>query len=288
MPIPRPPTGDSVRRLVTVGGLRLNVSVSGRAGETPLVLLGGIGAPLELWEPFRLAFGSETVAIDAPGVGGSEKLPWPYSMRKIARVFDSLLDQMGYGVVDVLGFSWGGGVAQHLALIRGQRLRRLVLVSTGYGVGSVPADPSALLHLLTPARYFSQGHFLRVAPSLYGGETRRNPEHLPGQAAVRSARRPSAVGYLHQVAAAATWMALPLLPFIQSDTLVLTGDDDPIIDVKTAQVMAAVLPHGRIHVVPGAGHMFLVDQAADASAIVTAFLRERPAATRDIPAVAAG
>ncbi len=269
------------RRIVTVDGLRLRVSVAGERGEIPLVLLGGIGAPLELWEPFRRALGSETVAIDAPGVGGSETLDRPRSMWGIACLMDRLLDRLGYGTVDVLGFSWGGGVAQHLALRRSHRVRRLVLASTGFGVGSLPADSAAWLHLLTPARYFSEDHFLQVAPFLYGGETRRHPERLRTQAEVRSVHRPSAVGYFHQLAAAATWMGLPLLPFIGAETLVLIGDDDPIIDMRTARMLAALLPHARLHIAHDAGHIFLIDQGPLAARIVGRFLRGRPSSLAD-------
>jgi poly(3-hydroxyoctanoate) depolymerase len=258
---------------VTVDGLRLRVSVAGKGTGTPLVLIGGIGAPLELWEPFARALGTETVAVDLPGVGGSATLRRPRSMWGIASILDRVLDQLDYQTVDVLGVSWGGGVAQHLALRHRRRVRLLILASTGFGLWSVPGDPRALLHLLTPTRYLSESRLLQIAASLYGGETRRRPERLRAQAAVRSARRPSAIGYIHQLAAASTWVALPLLPLIRTDTLVLTGDDDPIVHVATAQIMAAALPHGRLHIVRGGGHMFLLDQPREAADIVGSFLR---------------
>ncbi|MEA2683102.1 MAG: hypothetical protein QOK05_1430 [Chloroflexota bacterium] len=255
-----------------IDGLRLKVSIAGRRGPAPLVLISGIGAPLELWDPFRRALGAETVAIDAPGVGGSDTMRFPRTMWGIAGLVDELLDRLGYETVDVVGLSWGGGVAQHLALRRRSRVRKLVLASTGFGLWSIPGDLRALAHLLTPARYFSQGHFLRVAPAMYGGETRRHPERLSAQAAARSAHPPSAVGYIHQLAAAWTWVALPLLPFIQAETLVLSGDDDPIVHVTTARVMAAALPHGHLHIAPGGGHLFMVDEAAEAARVVSGFL----------------
>ena len=269
--MPAPAGAD--RQVVTVDGVRLQVSAAGTGGGVPLVLISGIGAPLELWGPFRRALGTRTLAVDPPGVGGSATLRRPRSMWGIACLVDRLLDQLGYRTVDVLGLSWGGGVAQHLALRRGRRLRRLVLASTGYGLGSIPGDPRALVHLMTPARYFSPSHFLRIAPSLYGGETRRHPERLHTQAAVRSERRPSAVGYAHQLAAAWTWVALPLLPRIRNQTLVITGDDDPIVSVRTARIMAGLLPHSRLHVARGGGHLYMVDQAGEAAAIVSEFLR---------------
>lgn len=257
---------------LTIDGLRLKVSFAGPAGEVPLVLISGIGAPLELWDPFRKALGMETVAVDAPGVGGSDTMRFPRTMWGIAGLVNKLLDKMGYGVVDVLGLSWGGGVAQHLALRRRDRVRKLVLASTGFGLWSIPGDIRAVGQLLTPARYFSQDNFLRVAPAMYGGETRRHPELLASQAAVRSSHRPSAVGYAHQLAAAWTWVALPFLPFIRCETLVLSGDDDPIVHVATARIMAAALPHGHLHIAHDGGHLYMVDQADDAARVVGDFL----------------
>lgn len=257
---------------MTVDGVALKVSVAGRDGAPPLLLISGIGAPLELWEPFRRALDLHTVAVDAPGVGGSANLRRPRSMWAIAGMFDRLLDQLGYGTVDVLGLSWGGGVAQHLAIRRPGRVRRLVLASTGFGLWSIPGDPRAAIQLMTPARYFSRRHLLAVGPDLYGGETRRHPERLEAESMVRTARRPSSVGYAYQLAAAWTWVALPLLPFIRQPTLVLTGDDDPIVHVATARIMAALLPDAELHVAQGAGHLFLLDQAKDAAEIVRDYL----------------
>ena len=258
---------------MTVDGLRLRVSVARQGAGTPLVLIGGIGAPLELWEPFRRALSTETLAVDLPGVGGSATLRRPRSMWGVACILDRLLDQLDYPTVDVLGVSWGGGVAQYLALRRRSRVRLLILASTGFGLWSMPGDPRALVHLLMPARYFSKSHFLQIAPTLYGGETGRHPERLPAQAVVRSATRPSAIGYVHQLAATATWVALPLLPLIRTETLVLNGGDDPIVHVATARIMAAALPYGRLRIVRGGGHMFLLDQPREAADIVGSFLR---------------
>ncbi len=269
------PRYQSSERTVTIDGLRLNVSVAGTRGEAPLVLIGGIGAPLELWEPFRRALGTRTIAIDAPGVGGSATLGRPRTLWEIARLVDRLLDRIGCDTVDVLGLSWGGGVAQHMALSGGRRIRRLVLASTGFGLGTIPGDARAVAHLLTPARYYSQRYFQLVAASLYGGETGRHPEELSAQAKLRWARRPSLVGYLHQLVAASTWVALPVLPLIRTETMVLTGDDDPIIDVSTARILAALLPHGRLHIAAGGGHLFLLDQPAEAADIVRDFLQAK-------------
>jgi poly(3-hydroxyoctanoate) depolymerase len=58
-----------------------------------------------------------------------------------------------------------------------------------------------------------------------------------------------------------------------TETLVLNGDDDPIVHVATARIMAAALPYGRLRIVRGGGHMFLLDQPREAADIIGSFLR---------------
>jgi poly(3-hydroxyalkanoate) depolymerase len=257
---------------LAVGGQHIRVSIVRGDGAPPLLLISGIGAPLELWGKFRRELDRETIAFDAPGTGGSSTPLRPHAMWEIARTVNEMLDRLGYETVDVLGISWGGGLAQHLALLRRARVRRLVLAATGFGLGSVPANLSAVAELLTPTRYFSPSHLRRVGPTVFGGETRRRPEILDEHGVLRSRHAPSTRGYVYQLLAASTWAALPWLPLVTAQTLVLLGDDDPVVHVVNGRILARMLPNARLRVVPGGGHLFLIDQPGDAAAIVDHFL----------------
>jgi poly(3-hydroxyalkanoate) depolymerase len=257
---------------VTAGGLTVRFSIQAGPGSHPLLLINGIGAPLELWGAFRDKLGVETIAFDAPGTGGSAAPLRPRTMWELARSVSLQLDQLGYGTVDVLGISWGGGLAQYLAVVRRSRVRRLVLVCTAFGLGSIPANPRVALELLRPTRYFSPSHLSRVGPALFGGEIRRRPEMLRHQAKLRSLHRPSTRGYLYQLLAASTWVSLPLLPLIRAKTLVLLGAEDPIVHVVNGRILSRLMPRASLQVVPGAGHLFLLDQPDEAAALVRDFL----------------
>ena len=265
------PATDTTR-VVTVRGQRIRVSVAGAPSAHPLLLISGIGAPLELWRGFRRRLDRETIAFDAPGTGGSPAPLRPRTMWELARLVSDLLDELGYAAVDVLGISWGGGLAQHLALVRKQRVGRLVLAATGFGAGSVPGSTSAWAELLRPTRYFSPGHLRRVGPAVFGGEVRRRPEILREHGLLRAAHAPSSRGYVYQLLAAGTWASLPWLRLVTAETLVLMGDDDPIVHPVNGRVLARVLPNARLRIVPHAGHLFLIDQPDDAAAIVNEFL----------------
>ena len=259
-------------RTVTVDGLRLRATVQGRG--QPLLLVMGIGGSIEMWEPLVDALnGFQTIAFDAPGSGESERPSRPLRMPGLARLTDGLLAALGYGKVDVLGVSYGGAIAQQLAYQHPDRVRRLVLAATTCGLGAVPGNPLTLLLLATPFRYYSPALFKAVAPRLYGGATRRRPELAEGQAVARLLRAPSLRGYLFQLTAIAGWSSLRFLRHIRQPTLVITGGDDPIVPAVNGRILAGRIPAARLHLVHGGGHLFLLDQAAEAAAIIGEFLR---------------
>ena len=86
-----------------------------------------------------------------------------------------LLDRLGYDEFDILGISWGGGLAQQVAFQHPRRCRRLVLVSTATGSLMVPANPWVLAKMVTPRRYRDPDYATSIAAQLYGGRLRKEP-----------------------------------------------------------------------------------------------------------------
>ncbi|HEY6297919.1 MAG TPA: alpha/beta fold hydrolase, partial [Streptosporangiaceae bacterium] len=106
-------------RSVAVGGRQLRVAIRpGRRGlrltaaprRAPLLLVNGIGASLELLEPFvrEVDPAVDVIRFDPPGVGGSSPPVGPYRFTGLCSLVASMLTELGYGQVDVLGISWGG------------------------------------------------------------------------------------------------------------------------------------------------------------------------------------
>jgi poly(3-hydroxyalkanoate) depolymerase len=252
------------------------VRVSIRSGaqplSRPLVLCNGIGASFDLLQPFvdELPANIEVVSFDVPGVGGSSRPRTPYNFAMLAAFLGRLLDRLGYDDVDVLGISWGGGLAQQFAFQNPRRCRRLVLVSTATGSLMVPGRPGALRRMATPRRYRDPGYAEFIAAELYGGALRSKPE-LARQ--LFSAERLGAPGgYLLQLLAGVGWTSLPFLPLIRQPTLILTGSDDPIIRVINGRIMAALLPRAELQVFDD-GHLGLVTKADELAPVVASFLR---------------
>jgi pimeloyl-ACP methyl ester carboxylesterase len=146
------PAADAVTT-VSVGGQRLRVAVRPGAGDgPPLLVCNGIGTPLEALAPFTGALDRAitVVRFDVPGTGGSPPTRLPYSVPWLALVAGRMMTALGHGRFDVLGISWGGGLAQQLALSYPRRCRRLVLAATSTGSLMVPAAPRVLLYLSSP------------------------------------------------------------------------------------------------------------------------------------------
>jgi poly(3-hydroxyoctanoate) depolymerase len=242
---------------------------------TPLLLIGGIGANIEMWRPLRAVLGAlPTAAYDAPGTGRSQAPILPLRMRGLARVAVGVLDGLGLGEVDVLGYSFGGAVAQQLARDAPGRVRRLILAATHAGVVSLPGHPRAWTHMLTPLRYHSEAHLRRALPVIAGGRTARDPSLVDRHAADRLAAPPSVWGYQSQLLAMTGWTSAAWLARLYQPTLVLAGDDDPLIPLANARFLTRRIPRARLHVVDGGGHLFLIDQPGDVAHVVRSFLSE--------------
>lgn len=250
--------------LVSVGRQHIRVMRQNRGAGNPLLLINGIGATGDLFEPVREHLTDrETIAFDAPGVGGSPAAWYPPRMKDLAHLMAGLIHELGHTEVDVLGLSWGGALAQELARRHPRRVRRMILAGTMPGWTSLPGRPAAISILMSPLRYYSPEYLYRVAPTLYGGEIGRHPELLAEHAELRRSRPPTMVGYTYQMAALRRWTSLPWLHTLPHKTLVLAGDDDPIIPLSNARMMAHLIPNGRLHVVEGGGHLFLFTRAEE-------------------------
>jgi poly(3-hydroxyalkanoate) depolymerase len=249
--------------------LRVGVRPSQKT-HPPLLLFNGIGANIELIEPFLDALdGPEAIVFDVPGVGGSPA-PWrPYRPCMLARLSARLLDQLGYDQVDVLGVSWGGAIAQQFAFQHSKRCRRLVLAATSPGHLMVPGKLTVLLKMATPRRYKDPDYMRRIAGNIYGGALRNSPD-LAGKH-LRHVRWSSDYGYYLQLIAGFGWSSLPWLRLLAQPTLVMAGTDDPIVPLANGRILAKLIPNARMVTIDD-GHLFLVTNARQSANLVSEFL----------------
>lgn len=257
-------------------GVRPRPANSTARSSAPLLLFNGIGANMELAGPLLAELDQfESVIFDLPGAGKSPPPKYPYRLFGMARLARKLLDELGYGTVDVMGVSWGGGLAQQFAIQYPKRVRRLVLAATAMGGPTmIPGNPSVLLKMVNPRRYLDKGYMKRVAPLLYGGDLRTDPDAI--KLFTDHAKGGDKKGYRYQMLAMMGWTSLPWLWRIKHPTLVMAGNDDPLVPLINARLHAWLLSDARLHILND-GHLFLLTRAKETANTIAAFLDESKA-----------
>jgi poly(3-hydroxyalkanoate) depolymerase len=242
----------------------------GKPGTLPLLMFNGIGGNIELLAPFaRRLPEREVITFDVPGVGHSLMPPRPYRLRHIAQLACRVLDHYGHRQADVLGISWGGGAAQQFARSSPARCRRLILCATAPGSVMVPSHPSVWVKMATPRRYISRSYARKVAGHIYGGDFRREPD-LVNQL-FKHVRWQSRLGYYLQIWAMFGWTSIHWLHRLHQPTLVMAGNDDPLIPLANARLMHVLIPNSELKVLD-CGHLFLLTRGEQSAAAIREFL----------------
>lgn len=252
---------------VDLHGHRLRYRTAGQGA--PMLLVHGILSSSHTWSPLaeHLGSGHRLIAPDLFGHGESDKHDADYTIGGQATALRDLLVACGHERVTVVGHSYGGGVALQFAYQFPERVERLVLVGSG-GLG---AEVSPLLRAtslpgsefvlrLVPARWVeSAGLRLRRLLGPLGWQPRADLEEMwravvaLGDPATRRAflrTTRAVIGWEGQRVSAADRLHLAA----HVPTLIVWGDDDPIIPVEHAHTTHAAIPESRLEIVEGGGH----------------------------------
>lgn len=236
-------SGRPATSMEHVYGLMLRVA-RWRAGHvgTPLLFLNGIGADIAAAAPLLAQIhGREVWTLDMPGVGGSPDALLPYAAPTMAAVVMEIASRFGHERIDLAGFSWGGALAQQIAVQFPGRIRRMILMATTPSVGAPGIGWAALLD----DDMLASGLKLPTATPL---------------------------GLAYQSAAMAGWTSAAALPGLRNvPTLVLMGERDGVVPAGHGQMIAELIDGALLEVVPGS-HLFPFTHAAKVAARITAFL----------------
>lgn len=275
---------------LSANGVQIETEVHGPEGGEPLLMIMGLGMQLIAWPDGLVeqlvAHGFRVIRYDNRDVGLSQsfddlgvpnlpaaallhklRLPVraPYQLADLARDAVGVLDALGIARAHVCGASMGGMIAQHLGFAHGQRLKSLTLMMTSSGHRSLPRESLKVRRALlsrprraaTPEQKFE--NVLDHYAALYGvigspgypAEPRALRERIAQ--GVRRAFRPQAVAR-QLVAIAADRHRAERLSRIAAPTLVIHGQDDPLIPVAAAHDLARRIPGARLATIPGWGH----------------------------------
>lgn len=261
--------------MIGVAGRRLHLarwheraSGSGSQKHKPLLMLNGIGMNLELLEPLARALPErEVICFDMPGIGSSPDPILPYTIPSMALTTAALLDRLGIAEVDILGISWGGALAQQFAFQHRARTGRMVLAATAAGATMVPGNPAMLAHLSDPREYTVERTLRRNLASIYNGGG-------SGKVSLNAAKAPSPLGFSYQMMAFAGWSSVPFLPLLAMPVMVMADEEDQLVPPSNAHFLHNAIPHSRIEMFQGGGHLFMLSQRDRFIAKLRGFLDE--------------
>ena len=273
---------DSISRVTAENGIEYAYRDFG-AGEVPLVLLQHFRGSLDNWDPALIdALASErrVVAFDNVGVAGTTGRT-PSRVEAMAHDAIAFVDAIGVERIDLLGFSIGSFVAQEIALIRPDLLRRLVLASAapqgapgmhGWApdvigaVGGREPNPQGYLDVFFTHTDSSRQAGQEVAGRIFGRTADRDE---PTSWETRQAQYDAICAWgipNHALLERVTGIQLPVF--------VANGESDPMILPRYSHLLAGLLPDARLKIYPDAAHGFLFQHHAEFAADVHAFLEE--------------
>jgi pimeloyl-ACP methyl ester carboxylesterase len=206
----------------------------------PILLLGGLGQPLESWDAFVASLGERRVVrFDTPGVGKSPTPMYAPSMASLATVAAAVLDEADIDSADVVGFSLGGAIAQQLAHSSPARVRRLVLVATSCGLGTTPGRWNGADGWSVPANMATAREW--------------------------TSRAWQSLAFL-------TWSSIPFLGSLTQPTLVVCGRDDAVVPPMNGRVLASRIPGAQLVTLATDHHMLEDESAAELARVIGAFI----------------
>jgi pimeloyl-ACP methyl ester carboxylesterase len=249
--------------LVRPDGCRIHYELFGDPGSPVLTLLEGIGADIAGWRRNIPTLASElrVVAIDHRGNGASGEPPGPCTMTTFVEDALAVLDELGVERAHVYGQSFGGMVAQEMALTYPDLVRTLALAGTHPGPAHAIAVAGRTVPKGEPWRALYAPGFPEVRPDVVAEDRRvaaAQPDHPRGQ------RR--------QWEAMQTWDAFDRLLQIAVPTLVVHGTEDGVVAPGNAELLARRIPGAELRLLEGAGHVFWSERPEFADRLVLDFI----------------
>jgi pimeloyl-ACP methyl ester carboxylesterase len=240
----------------------------------PVLLVMGLGLSGGAWwrTVDTLSRRFRVITFDNRGVGRSRGLAPAYTTEALADDAVAVLDALEITQANVYGLSLGGMVAQQIALRHPRRVRSLVLgATTPGGRHAQSADEEVL------AFFYNREHLPREEAAWasvaynYGRRCReQHADRIAEDIRRRLANQFDEDAYKAQLMAAALHNCTSRLSRIGVPALVVHGEEDRVVPVANAHLIASRLPHGRLHLLEGTGHLYTTE-APEADAEVGRF-----------------
>ena len=285
---PAPAVPSQPVQFAKVDGATLGFRTAGSGPGKALLLISGSSNTMAEWDPRlldELATSRRVIVFDNRGAGTSTGDVSRLTIAQMARDTAQLIDQVGGGPLDVLGWSMGGYIAQELAIRFPGRVHRLVLASTDCGGPStIGPTPAALKILIDPNATTKQRMSILFPKNRMGaaaawqasvGEAFAANGYQPANSFAVTAKTAQAQAR----AAGPLWLGPGMgtcsrLGRIKAPTLVSGGVRDIVVPIVNRKALTAGIAGAQGRVYPDAGHAFLFQPGLRFGAEVTSFLAE--------------
>jgi len=253
----------------------------GAPGGPPVLLVMGLGLRGTAWRRQVEGLGEacDLTWYDHRGVGRSDPLTGPVSMKSLASDALSLMGAIGWQDAHVIGVSMGGMVAQEIALAAPERVRSLALLATHGGGARSVLPPTGGIGLFLKTRRGPPADRARALLALLfddawlaGTDVRSVLAELDRD--VYDPRSPESTIYA-QLAAIAAHHALPRLRRLRGvPTLVIRPGRDRLVSPEGSDRLAGAIPGARLLSFPESGHAVNVQCADRVNAALLAHIDE--------------
>ena len=261
-----------------VNGVHIYYEMYGQ-GE-PILLIMGLGGSALGWQSQipTLSQHLRVIAHDNRDAGRSDKKATVYTMADMADDAASLLGSLGIGSAHVYGVSMGGMIAQEMALRHPERVRALVLGCTSPCPMAMPPSEKAVRDMTEAAELPIREAFERTAWMGYSDAYfAAHRDDLWLRAQVEAGLQSPLEAWRRQYAAASSFDARERAAQIGAPTLVMTGDEDPLIRAENSRFLAERIPGAELVVFPGGRHAFNVEFEEESNSAVLEFVRRHSA-----------
>ena len=248
---------------VNVNGCEFYYEVHGR-GE-PVVLIMGLRRNVEWWyrQIPELSHHFQVLAFDNRGAGRSDKPAMEYSIRLFADDTAGLMDALDISRARILGVSMGGYIAQELALNYPARVQSLVLGCTGPGGERAVTMTPERMAKFTANKGLSPEEILRKDMDIYFSDeyVKLHPEKIDEFSEISMRYYQPADAFFRQYDACLRHDTGDRLNRISAPTLIMTGDDDPLVPPGNSHILKDLIPGADLYVFAGGRHCFFMEYA---------------------------
>lgn len=246
---------------IEVNGRRIFYARRG-AGE-PLLLIHGMGGHHMSWGEWflgPLARDYDLVAFDHRGIGGSSRADEPFTIADLAADAAGLLTALGWADVHVFGIAVGGMIAQELVLRHPNLVRTLTIGASSSG-GVTREAPATAQRMMDAIATHNLDHSLRTTfEANLSARFTADPANFDTYRRVTVAEKAPVPVVQMQYRAGLAHDAASRLPAIATPTLVLHGTADALLSPANGKRIARLIPHARLELIHGAGHLFWWEQ----------------------------